>query len=100
MDNAAGVLLPFLVPVYLIVIVIFSRVKKYNFLKLLCGLMLVLLFVAVIVSALIWLFSKGTITTVNGVVSILPLAIFVGLIAGYGISLCLLTGIEKPEWKE
>jgi transcription elongation factor Elf1 len=81
----------------LIAAVIFSKVKKYNFFKLFCGMVIICLITAVIVVALIWFFTGGELNTKhNGIVSILPLAMFIGVSAGWGVSLCLtLFEIEK-----
>ena len=83
------------ISVYIVVIVIFSKVKKYNAIKLICSLTILWTILSIIFAFLIFLITGGTINTVKGVESSLFLSIILGIIIGWGISLGSIIEIER-----
>ena len=90
----AAVSLFFVIP-YIVAIFAFSRIKKYNFTKLLCGLTVFWIILSVMFACIVYLITGGTISTKGGIESSLTLSIIFGVLIGWAITLLGLTIIER-----
>ncbi|MDR3122534.1 MAG: hypothetical protein LBU16_01985 [Treponema sp.] len=76
----------FVIP-YIAAIIIFGKIKKYNTIKLFCGLTILWVLLSVIFVGIIYLITGGSINTKNGIKSSLDLSIAIGALIGWGIAL-------------
>ncbi|MDR2608425.1 MAG: hypothetical protein LBC57_08525 [Treponema sp.] len=72
----------FVIP-YITSIIIFGKIKKYNIIKLFCGLTALGALLSVIFAGIIYLITGGSINTKNGPESSLALSMFIGILIGF-----------------
>jgi hypothetical protein len=76
----------FVIP-YITAIIIFSKIKKYNTIKLFCGLTILWALLSVIFAGIIYLTTGGSINTRNGIKSSRDLSIIIGILIGWANAL-------------
>ena len=94
------VILLFFVLPYIVAIIIFSRKKNYNVIRLFCGFTVLWILISIIFTGIIYILTGGIINTSNGIKSSFELSVFIGFLIGWlitlagGLSIIERTGTE------